>query len=122
MLFDARARQGSVDDHAGRADARWCSAERPLEGRPTWPFPIGVPMFSTLLVVLPIFALIFAGWLARRLRVLGPGASSELNRFVVALALPALLNAWHGSGGREGSRREGNRGEKRRTPGTRRQA
>ncbi len=48
-------------------------------------------MFSTLLVVLPIFALIFAGWLARRLRVLGPNASSELNRFVVALALPALL-------------------------------
>ena len=48
-------------------------------------------MFSTLLVVLPIFALIFAGWLARRLRVLGPDASSELNRFVVALALPALL-------------------------------
>ncbi len=48
-------------------------------------------MFSTLLVVLPIFALIFAGWLARRLRFLGPNASSELNRFVVALALPALL-------------------------------
>ena len=28
-------------------------------------------MLSTLLVVLPIFALIFAGWLARRIGVLG---------------------------------------------------
>lgn len=48
-------------------------------------------MISTLTVVLPIFALIFAGWLARRLGVLGPQATSELNRFVVYLALPALL-------------------------------
>ena len=48
-------------------------------------------MFSTLAVVLPIFALILTGWLARRLGFLGPGASTELNRFVVALALPALL-------------------------------
>ena len=48
-------------------------------------------MLSTLTVVLPIFALIFAGWLARRVGVLGPNATSELNRFVVYLALPALL-------------------------------
>ena len=48
-------------------------------------------MFSTLLIVLPIFALIFAGWLARRIGVLGPVATTELNRFVVFLALPALL-------------------------------
>lgn len=48
-------------------------------------------MFSTLLVVLPIFALIFAGWAARKIGVLGPHATSELNRFVVYLALPALL-------------------------------
>ena len=48
-------------------------------------------MLSTLTVVLPIFALIFAGWLARRIGVLGPQATSELNRFVVYLALPALL-------------------------------
>ena len=48
-------------------------------------------MFSTLIVVLPIFALIFAGWGARRLGVLGPQATTELNRFVVYLALPALL-------------------------------
>jgi hypothetical protein len=48
-------------------------------------------MLLPLAVVLPIFALIFAGWLARRIGVLGPQASSELNRFVVYLALPALL-------------------------------
>lgn len=48
-------------------------------------------MVSTLAVVLPIFALIFAGWLARRMGVLGAGATTELNRFVVYLALPALL-------------------------------
>ena len=48
-------------------------------------------MLSTLMVVLPIFALIFAGWLARRTGVLGPQATTELNRFVVYLALPALL-------------------------------
>jgi hypothetical protein len=48
-------------------------------------------MLSTLLVVLPIFALIFAGWLARRSGVLGAAATTELNRFVVFLALPALL-------------------------------
>lgn len=48
-------------------------------------------MFSTLSVVLPIFALIFAGWLVRRIGVLGPHAATELNRFVVYLALPTLL-------------------------------
>ncbi|MBJ3777064.1 AEC family transporter [Acuticoccus mangrovi] len=46
---------------------------------------------QTLVVVLPIFALIFAGWLVRRIGVLGPHATVELNRFVVFLALPALL-------------------------------
>lgn len=48
-------------------------------------------MLSTLNVVLPIFALIFVGWLARKLKILGENALSELNRFVVYLALPALL-------------------------------
>ncbi|WP_321490135.1 AEC family transporter [uncultured Hyphomonas sp.] len=48
-------------------------------------------MTSNLLVVLPIFALILTGWGARRLRVMGPTAVSEINRFVVYLALPALL-------------------------------
>jgi predicted permease len=48
-------------------------------------------MLTPLLIVLPIFGLILAGWLARRLGVLGPHATTELNRFVVYLALPALL-------------------------------
>ncbi|WP_437613155.1 AEC family transporter [Erwinia sp. V71] len=48
-------------------------------------------MLSTLTVVLPVFALIFVGWLARKTNMLGAGATSELNRFVVWLALPALL-------------------------------
>lgn len=48
-------------------------------------------MLSTLIVILPIFALIFSGWLARRIGALGAHATTELNRFVVYLALPALL-------------------------------
>lgn len=55
------------------------------------PPPILVSMFSVLAIVLPIFALVFAGWLARRTGALGPHSTSELNRFVVYLALPALL-------------------------------
>lgn len=48
-------------------------------------------MISVLLIVLPIFALIAAGWIARTAGVLGPHATGEINRFVVWLALPALL-------------------------------
>jgi len=48
-------------------------------------------MFSTLGIVLPIFALILAGYICRKSGALGAQASSELNRFVVFLALPALL-------------------------------
>jgi len=48
-------------------------------------------MLSTLTVIMPIFALVFAGWLVRRLGVLGAQASTELSRFVIYLALPALL-------------------------------
>ena len=48
-------------------------------------------MLSTLMVVLPIFALILAGWLVRRVGLLSAHATTELNRFVVYLALPALL-------------------------------
>lgn len=48
-------------------------------------------MIATFIVVLPIFALIFAGWATSKIGVLGPHATSELNRFVVYLALPALL-------------------------------
>lgn len=48
-------------------------------------------MLTTFLIVLPIFALVLAGWLTRRIGVLGEQATVELNRFVVYLALPALL-------------------------------
>ena len=48
-------------------------------------------MLSALNVVLPIFGLILAGYVCRRTRCLGEAASAELNRFVVWLALPALL-------------------------------
>jgi predicted permease len=41
--------------------------------------------------VLPLFALILAGVLCARFRVLGPAATDSLNNFVVWLALPALL-------------------------------
>jgi malonate transporter and related proteins len=54
-------------------------------------FEIDPFMLSTLTVVLPIFALIAAGWLARRIGVLGSHATTELNRFVIYLALPVLL-------------------------------
>jgi predicted permease len=48
-------------------------------------------MLSSLEILIPIFGLIFAGFACRRRGVLGPSAASELNRFVVWLALPALL-------------------------------
>jgi predicted permease len=48
-------------------------------------------MPSTLLIVLPIFALILTGWVARRTGALGEHATREVNRLVVYLALPALL-------------------------------
>ncbi len=43
------------------------------------------------MTVLPIFGLILAGWTVRRIGVLGEQAVAELNKFVVYLALPALL-------------------------------
>ncbi|WP_158939797.1 AEC family transporter [Burkholderia sp. S171] len=59
-------------------------------------------LFAPLLrIILPVFALIFAGYACRKTNRLGPNASSELNRFVVYLALPALLfdimatTPWH---------------------------
>lgn len=46
---------------------------------------------SVALIVLPIFGLILAGFVARRTDTLGPAATRELNQFVVNLALPAIL-------------------------------
>lgn len=48
-------------------------------------------MVSTLEILFPVFALILAGFICRRRGLLGPTACSELNRFVIWLALPALL-------------------------------
>lgn len=48
-------------------------------------------MFATLEILLPVFGLILAGFACRRRGLLGPNSASELNRFVVWLALPALL-------------------------------
>ena len=48
-------------------------------------------MLSNLIIVLPIFALVLTGYAARRFGALGPTATREVNRFVVYLALPAML-------------------------------
>ncbi|WP_072392977.1 AEC family transporter [Hyphomicrobium sp. CS1GBMeth3] len=48
-------------------------------------------MLEILAIVAPVFALIVSGYIARRIGVIGLAAVSELNRFVVYLALPALL-------------------------------
>jgi hypothetical protein len=48
-------------------------------------------LLTTILTVLPIFAVIAAGFGCGRFSLLGPPASGELNRFVVYLALPSLL-------------------------------
>lgn len=48
-------------------------------------------MLAIANIILPVFALIFAGYACRRLKILSATASTELNRFVVWLALPALI-------------------------------
>lgn len=48
-------------------------------------------MKSILVILLPIFGLILAGYVFRRRDILGPDSARELNRFVIWLALPALL-------------------------------
>lgn len=48
-------------------------------------------MLAIANIVLPVFALIIAGYVLRRRNVLSNNACTELNRFVVYLALPALM-------------------------------
>ena len=48
-------------------------------------------MLAIANIVLPVFALIVAGYLLRRRNILSTHACTELNRFVVYLALPALM-------------------------------
>lgn len=46
---------------------------------------------SIFAIIFPVFGLILAGYVCRRLQVLGPASATELNRFVVWLALPAMM-------------------------------
>lgn len=48
-------------------------------------------MLNTVAILFPVFALIAAGFIARRTNIMGENAARELSRFVVWLALPALL-------------------------------
>ena len=48
-------------------------------------------MEAVINAALPVFALILAGYLAARFAILGHAATDSINRFVVYLALPALL-------------------------------
>ena len=48
-------------------------------------------VLSSLLAIVPIFGLILAGWSAGKTQILGPKAGGELNRFVIWLAMPAML-------------------------------
>jgi len=48
-------------------------------------------MRAVIQVVLPVFGIMLAGYLAGRFRVLGPASSEALNRFVYFVALPALF-------------------------------
>jgi len=45
-------------------------------------------MLTNLSIVLPIFALILAGWIARKTGALSENATREVNRLVVYLACP----------------------------------
>lgn len=50
------------------------------------------PILSVIVnAVFPLFALILLGYLSARKRLFGPGAVDVLNKFVVWMALPALL-------------------------------
>jgi predicted permease len=48
-------------------------------------------MYAVLTAALPVFALIFTGWIAGRRALLDHAAMEALNRYVIYLALPALL-------------------------------
>jgi malonate transporter and related proteins len=48
-------------------------------------------MEAVVNVVLPVFAIVLAGFVCGRLRLLGAGGSEALNGFVYFAALPALF-------------------------------
>ena len=47
--------------------------------------------YLALSVILPLFAIMVAGYLVARFRLLADGASEVLSRFVFVVALPALI-------------------------------
>ena len=51
----------------------------------------GPVMFDSLLSILPVFAIILAGYAAARIGIVPSSANRELNRFVAWIALPALM-------------------------------
>ncbi len=55
------------------------------------PFALSALLTPLFTIILPIFGLIFAGYVCRKFNKLGSTAALELNKFVVYLALPALL-------------------------------
>lgn len=48
-------------------------------------------MLATFAILFPVFALIGAGYVSYKTQILGPTSARELSRFVIWLALPALL-------------------------------
>jgi len=48
-------------------------------------------MLTTFLSILPVFTLILAGYGAGKSGIIPPAANKELNRFIIWLALPALM-------------------------------
>ncbi|MPT47622.1 MAG: AEC family transporter [Sphingobium sp.] len=48
-------------------------------------------MFSNFISILPVFIVILTGYVAARLKIVPATASNDLNRFVLWIALPAML-------------------------------
>ena len=48
-------------------------------------------MQAVVNVVIPVFAIVLAGYLCGRFKLLGPGGSEALNGFTYYAALPALF-------------------------------
>ncbi|MBN2866703.1 MAG: AEC family transporter [Thiotrichales bacterium] len=48
-------------------------------------------MLATFSILFPVFALIATGYISYKTKILGPASATELSRFVIWLALPALL-------------------------------
>ena len=84
---------GMQRTHAAMQDGYTSSRNRARQGLRLAGAQAGsvTPRFSTLAILLPIFALVLAGFVCRRRGIVGAAAATELNRLVVWLALAALL-------------------------------